>query len=125
MIDADRISDLSRLYTLFCRVPEEKGKTTLRLALRKDIEDRGKAVNDAAAVESEAGPSTAVTEEVDDPTGKGKAKAVTASGQLSSALRWVQDVLDLKDKFDATLSQAFGSDMSVQMSINEVSCRCD
>jgi cullin 3 len=121
MLDADRIPDLRRLYTLFCKVPEEKGKTAFRIALRADIEDRGKTVNDAAVAEPESGPSNAgQQEDADDPKGKGKAKATTASGALSSALRWVQDVLDLKDKFDRTLNDAFAADNTVQMSINEV-----
>lgn len=124
MVDHDRIPDLSRMYALFCLVADshgEHGKTALRLALRKDIEDRGKAVNEAAMAEPEAGPSNSgQQEDGDDTKGKGKAKAPTASGALSSALRWVQDVLDLKDKFDLILNKAFASDMLVQMSINEV-----
>jgi cullin 3 len=123
MLDADRIPDLRRLYTLFLRVPEDEGKNALRLALRSDIEDRGKAVNEGAAAEPEAGPSNAGQEEGDDPKGKGKAKPTSASGALTSALRWVQDVLDLKDKFDRTLDEAFAGDKSVQSAINEVSHR--
>jgi cullin 3 len=40
---------------------------------------------------------------------------------LGPAVRWVQDVLDLQDKFDRILNGAFGGDKAVQTSINEVS----
>jgi cullin 3 len=123
MVDHDRMSDLARMYSLFLRVPDEVGKDRLRFVLRADVEDRGKAINDSAN-EPEAGPS-AVGGEVDmegDVKGKGKGKpTTTTSAALSAALRWVQDVLDLKDKFDKILDQAFGGDKAVQTSINLVS----
>lgn len=125
MIDQDRSVDLGRLYTLFLKVPKDAGKDALRFALRADIEDRGKAINDAAN-EPEPGPSTSADQpgmDLDgDVKGKGKAKpASTASAALSSALRWVQEVLDLKDLFDIILDEAFVSDKTVQSSINHVS----
>ncbi|ORY31654.1 Cullin [Naematelia encephala] len=126
MVDHDRIPDLRRMYTLFLRVPMEVGKDALRIALRSDIEERGKAINEAAEQMPLAGPSgDQPGMDVDgeaDPKGKGKAKATTpssAANALSSALRWVQDVLNLKDKFDTMLEQAFSGDKTVQTSINE------
>ncbi|ORX40451.1 Cullin [Kockovaella imperatae] len=107
MVDTEKVGDLRRLYTLLLRVPENIGRDALRLALRIDIEERGKAVNQSA---------TETPDNDEDPKGKGKAKE---SNALSSALRWVQDTLDLKDKFDQLLAQAFGNDLSVQTSINE------
>lgn len=120
MLDADRVPDLRRMYTLFLRVPDNGGKDALRLALRESAEARGKAINDGAASSADAGMD--VDEDKDkDPKGKGKAKAPSAMATaLAQALRWVQDVLDLKDKFDIILDQAFGGDKQVQASINEV-----
>ena len=128
MIDSNRVPDLRRMYTLFLRVPSDLGKDALRIALRADIEARGKRINEgASADQAEAGPSGTQPgmdeDEEGDPKGKGKAKAVsgvTAATALSSALRWVQNVLDLKDKFDRILDQAFNGDMAVQVSMNEV-----
>ncbi|KAL7411333.1 ubiquitin ligase SCF complex subunit Cullin [Mrakia frigida] len=59
-----------------------------------------------------------------DPKGKGKGKeggagGASAAGALQSALRWVQEVLDLKDKFDRILREAFSGDKTVQTAINE------
>lgn len=124
MVDQDRSVDLGRLYALFLKVPNDAGKDALRFAMRSDIEDRGKAINDAAN-EPEPGPSTGGDQpgmDVDgDIKGKGKAKPTSPqSAALSSALRWVQDVLDLKDKFDRILDGSFGGDKAVQSSINLV-----
>lgn len=124
MLDADRIDDLRRMYTLFMRVPDQVGKDALRIALRESVDARGKAINDGAASTSADGAPGVDGDEEDDPKGKGKAKAKPPSAQataLAQALRWVQDVLDLKDKFDVILDSAFGGDKQVQASINEVS----
>jgi cullin 3 len=122
MVDHDRTPDLSRMYNLFLRVPSELGKDALRFALRADVEDRGKAINDSTN-EPEPGPSAGGDQDMDgDVKGKGKVKpTTTSSAALGSALRWVQDVLDLKDKFDKILDEAFGGDKAVQTSINLVS----
>ncbi|KAL1410816.1 hypothetical protein Q8F55_001759 [Vanrija albida] len=123
MLEANRYDDLHRLYTLFLRVPDDAGKDALRLALRESVESYGKAINDGASrVDQDAGPSTGGMDEEEkpDPKGKGKAKAPTAAASaLSQGLRWVQDVHDLKDKFDAILEEAFGGDKQIQASINE------
>ena len=128
MIDADRVTDLHRLYTLFRRVPDTAGRDALRLTLRMDIEERGKAV-DEGSTEPEAGPSTdgpgmdVDGDEKDGDKGKTRARNGTSSnaaGALSSAIRWVQDTLELKDKFDSLLLKAFSGDISIQTSINEV-----
>jgi cullin 3 len=124
MLDGDRIDDLRRLYTLFLRVPKDEGKDALRLALRDSIEVRGKAINESALAVATSPADD--EEEKPDVKGKGKAKAPSAGATaLAQALRWVQDVLDLKDKFDSILDQAFGGDKQVQASINEVSTLTD
>lgn len=129
MLEQDRHSDLRRLYALFLRVPDDVGRQALRLALRSDIEERGRGINEGES--QRAGPSSVGQdegEEDEDMAGKGKGKGKEKAGAgaaganaLSLALRWVQDVLDLKDKFDRILEEAFSGDKSVQMSINEVS----
>jgi cullin 3 len=51
-------------------------------------------------------------------TGSGMSAAASAV----AALRWVQDVLDLKDKFDRILKDGFSDDKGIQTAINEVGC---
>ncbi|WVQ66720.1 uncharacterized protein L199_004909 [Kwoniella botswanensis] len=123
MLDSNRMSDLRRLYVLFLKVPKDQGKTSLRNALRLDIEERGKAVNQERL--EQPGPSTLGQDDdgaAEDGKGKGKEKAKAtspANNALTSALKWVQDVLELKDKFDGLLETAFMGDKQVQVSINE------
>ncbi|EIW72022.1 hypothetical protein TREMEDRAFT_70610 [Tremella mesenterica DSM 1558] len=125
MIEHDRVSDLRRLYTLFLHVPKDAGRIALRLALRADAEDRGRTINENSALSESgsAGPAEEQTMDVDpdDVKGKGKAKSQVVSGgnALLAALKWVQDSVDLKDRFDRLLDEAFGGDKSLQMSINE------
>jgi cullin 3 len=54
--------------------------------------------------------------------GKGKAKPkMTGPQTLQQALKWVQDVLDLKDKFSRVWSEAFNSDRELETAMVEVS----
>ncbi|KAF9581254.1 Cullin-3 [Lunasporangiospora selenospora] len=94
----DRVKDLDRMYRLFCRVPD--GPNELKTGVSVYIRECGKSINDnvkAAATDS---------------TDKG------ASPSLALALRWVQEVLDLKDKFDVILVVAFAKDKSFDTAIN-------
>ena len=117
MIDLDKKEDLSRLYRLFITVPT--GLPTLRRALRDSIVRRGK---ELASIGSVGGADGDGDDEVEDVKGKGKAKAPNTGAQtLQLALKWVQDVLDLKDKFDTLWTQAFRSDREIETGMNEVS----
>lgn len=123
MIDDDRISDLKRLYSLFGRPGVTEGLNVLKAALKRTIHTRGTAVNMAVLnTNSDKGPDVGTGSTTSD-----KAKAPSSKTQLSgsalviAALHWVQEVVDLKDKADRILSEAFSDDKSIQMSMNEVS----
>ncbi|CDZ97609.1 Cullins [Phaffia rhodozyma] len=129
MLDGDRLDDIGRMYTLFSRVPT--GLKEIRKALKENVRERGEKINQGIMVTT--GPSTEVAgnqpEEVaegdkgENEKEKSKAKSAGAGGgaaaALQAALRWVQEVLDLKDKFDKVLDGAFAGDIGVQTSINE------
>lgn len=125
MLDSDRIDDLARLYRVFGKVP--LGIKELKKGMKDTVKERGEKINEGFQDGAAAGPSTSagVDEAEKDPKGKGKGKEVAgtggAAGALQSALRWVQEVLDLKDKFDTILREAFSGDKNVQTAINEVS----
>jgi len=119
MINLDKLDDLARMYRLFAMIPT--GVPTLKKALRETILQRGKEINSAslspatddAGIEEDAEKSTKVK-------GKGKARPPNAGSQtLSLALKWVQDVLDMKDKFDTIWVSAFQSDREIETGINE------
>ncbi|KAI0359841.1 Cullin-domain-containing protein [Trametes cingulata] len=121
MIDSDRIDDLARLYRLFTKVPA--GLPCLRKALRETVIRRGKEINDASAGLAGDGAESQ-EEEAAEPSAKAKGKAKArppnpASQTLTLALKWVQDVLDLKDKFDTIWRKAFQGDRDLESGLNE------
>ncbi|KAH7927936.1 Cullin-domain-containing protein [Leucogyrophana mollusca] len=122
MIDLDKVEDLNRLYRLFMMVPA--GIPTLKKSLKESILRRGKDVNQASTnsettqVDPDDDPD--VVDSSSKPKGKGKTRAIGPGTQtLSLALKWVQDVLDLKDKFDQVWKRAFDSNRDVETSLNE------
>jgi len=130
-----RLDDLRLLYTLFGRVPT--GHAALQAAVSKWIVEIGGKVNEGLLVVLERGDDEGAA----DPKGKGKAKEdaggdtdmkpdvpavkkkpeAPGNAKTKAALAWVQNVLDLKDKFDAILTKAFSGDKAFEKSINDVS----
>ncbi|TRX90061.1 hypothetical protein FHL15_008980 [Xylaria flabelliformis] len=99
MIDNDRVEDLKILYTLVSRVDDKVPALRNALAVRvmelgNEIEQNLNNTDFSIA----QGPST------EEPNGDGekpKPKALNAAAQLTAAaIKWVDDVLQLKDKFD-------------------------
>ncbi|KAM0754709.1 Cullin-domain-containing protein [Meredithblackwellia eburnea MCA 4105] len=123
LINDSRIEDLQRLYNLFGRV--ERGRPTLQSGISAWIVMIGKQINEGLlVVVEEDAPAPAAEPEEEDPKGKGKAKAkggpdASMGAKTKAALGWVQNVLDLKDKFDTLLIEAFASDKSIEKSIND------
>ncbi len=127
MLDENRKDDLARMYTLFNKVAE--GPTTLRLGLKTYIAAKGKLINDAVASQTtQQAPSTdgpAKRDGEDDASFAAKSKAKEKAGddastpQAATAIRWVEDVLDFKNKFDTILDTAFAKDTGCETSINE------
>ena len=113
MLDMDKYDDLDRLFRLFSMVPA--GIPSLKRALRESISRRGKEINQLSL-----GGSAEPKAEPEKGKGKGKARATAQSDALSSALRWVQDVLNLKDKFDTAWEKSFQSNRDVESTLNEV-----
>ncbi|KAH7913225.1 Cullin [Hygrophoropsis aurantiaca] len=122
MIDLDKLEDLNRLYRLFLMVP--KGLPTLTGSLKHSIVQRGKEINQAST-NSESVQDDAGAEQNDDDGPlqskmKSKPRVLGAGVQtLSLALKWVQDVLDLKDKFDQIWKRAFGSNHDIETALNK------
>lgn len=123
MIDMDKLDDLGRLYRLFIMVPS--GVPCLKKALRESIIRRGKEINATGlSAETDDPPLDDEVETNDNGKGKGKARPPNAAAQtLSLALKWVQDVLDLKDKLDKIWTGSFQSDRELESGLNEVCLR--
>jgi cullin 3 len=124
MIDTDKTDDLARLYRLFIMVPT--GLLCLRKTLKDSIARRGKEINRASSGTEVGEEDVDVVGNDDDAVtkakgkGKGKARAVAGAQTMSLALKWVQDVLDLKDTFDNVWKRAFQSDRDLESALNEV-----
>lgn len=107
MIDLNKMNDLARLYSLFITVPT--GLACLKRALKDSVRRRGETINQASlGIEGGDGEPT-------------KSRPTAQAAQtLTLALKWVQDVLDLKDLFDKIWKEAFSCDRELESNLNEV-----
>jgi cullin 3 len=110
MIDNDRMEELSLIYDLNSRVDPKK--TELMKAMQKRVVDMGTEVNNAAIAASQAQPLSEATDK-----GKSPALDKNLNQQTIAAIKWVEDVLQLKDKFDLIWKNAFSSDNSLQTAL--------
>ncbi|KAG5929954.1 hypothetical protein E4U60_007212 [Claviceps pazoutovae] len=114
MIDNDKTGDLAILYKLVSRVEVEK--TSLRGSLQKRVVELGLEIENALSNTdfSNAQGEGEETGEAD------KNKALNpAAQQTAAAIKWVDDVLRLKDKFDNLLTRCFQNDLGIQTSLNK------
>jgi cullin 3 len=151
MIDTMRIPDLQRIYRLYGRANVTKGLEVLMAELKKYVSTRGFAINEnvtagtsavSADVPSASKANTTVlssSSKLDEVTVQGAADkmkgtssgnapaaapagtAMSAAAAVNIALRWVQEVLDLKDTFDKVWKEAFEEDKAIQTALNDVS----
>jgi cullin 3 len=100
------------MYKLFSRVPE--GLNEMRTYIKNYVLELGNLIN--AKVDS--ANDTAKPKEKD---GMGAVeKAAPTTGSLYTALRWVQDILELQEKFNKIIDFAVLKDKSFQTAVNEV-----
>ncbi|TPX31468.1 hypothetical protein SmJEL517_g05201 [Synchytrium microbalum] len=148
MLEYDKHPDLSRMYKLFSRISNghpsmKKAVANHLLALGKNLNETlgglpstiSNPTTTTIPTEPLPGPSAsssadvvkATTSNQDDngATNMDEDGAETAAAASSSnvnggptPLKWVEAILALKDKFDATLEIAFGKDKSFQTDIN-------
>ena len=121
LIDDDRIADIHRLYELFGRPGVPEGLEVLKLGIKKTIQARGVSVNAAVLGGDGAEKPPSNAQDGDAETGKTKRPFLTGAAAVAAALRWVQEVVDLKDKFDRILKEALDENKGIQMAMNEVS----
>ncbi len=118
MIDNDRVEDLTILYELISRV--DSSRDALKVALQKrvlelgfDIEKDLKNTDFSAAVNLDA-PAAKDGDE------KAKLPPLTAAAQATAAaIKWVDDVLALKDKFDHLWETCFEKDLVLQSAMTK------
>ncbi|KAF4998468.1 hypothetical protein FGRMN_3157 [Fusarium graminum] len=114
MIDNDKIDDLSILYKLISRVDSKK--TTLRGILQRRVVELGLEIEKVLKnTDFSAGQGEG------DEGGEGeKTKTLNpAAQQTAAAIKWVDDVLRLKDKFDNLWTRCFQDDLIIQSALTK------
>jgi cullin 3 len=115
MVDNNKIDDLSILYQLVARV--DNTKTSLQNILQKRVVQLGMEIEKTLKnTDFSIGAA-----EGDDAGGEGeKVKSLTpAAQQTAAAIKWVDDVLQLKDKFDIIWSSCFNEDKLIETALTK------
>lgn len=110
MIDNDRLEELNLIYDLNKRVDDKKAELTN--AIQKRIVEMGSDINSDAIAASQA-PIAAPIGDATDKT-KTSTPEKSLNQQTIAAIKWVEDVLLLKDKFDKIWRDSFESDALLQ-----------
>ena len=117
MVDNDKLYELSLVFELEARV--DARKTELTKAMQKIIAEMGTNMNNAAIAASQAPPgqASAGEEQGDDKQRAGSARQINQ--QTVAALKWVEDILALKERFDNIWKRSFNSDQTLQTAVTK------
>ncbi|KAK8183622.1 Cullin [Phyllosticta capitalensis] len=116
MIANERLDDLGLVYDLNARVDSKK--TELVNAIQKQVVELGSEINKAAIAAAQAPPAPAPAENGEADKGKKPAEK-SANTATVAAIKWVEDVLVLKDRFDAIWRHSFKSDQAMQSALTK------
>ncbi|PYH90357.1 putative SCF ubiquitin ligase subunit CulC [Aspergillus ellipticus CBS 707.79] len=118
MLDNDRIDVLQSVYVISARVDDKKAP--LIAAVQKRIVEMGKEINASAIAASQA--SILGVGKKSEPNTSGEKKPAEkekpVNQQTVAAIKWVDDILALKQKFDNIWLNAFQSDQVMQGAIS-------
>ena len=112
MLDNDRLTELEMMYDLSARVDSKKEE--LRRAVQSRIVDLGTEINRAAM--SPLKEPTAEDEKVEASEKAHNDKPLNQ--HTISAIKWVDDVLTLKGKYDNVLEKSFQRDQGLETSLS-------
>jgi len=110
MLDNDKVQDLGNVFDLIARVDPRKG--ALKDAVQKRVIELGTDINKAANVSSEAPKNAPKT------TSEGKATSEKVlNQQTQAAITWVEQILQLKRKYDRLWTEAFKKDAVMEKAL--------
>lgn len=116
MLDHDKVDDLKSVYQLNTRV--DNHKAVLAREVQQRIYELGQEINAAStAVPPAEPPASKSTEKQVEGAKKAAEKEKPVNQQTNTAIKWVDDILALKRKFDDIWEKAFTSDRKLQTSI--------
>ncbi|KAJ3131094.1 Cullin-3, partial [Physocladia obscura] len=121
MLTNNNVEDLARMYRLFERVPN--GHTSMRESISHEIQRLGKSINElhggipasdgllqksSSLLNISAGSST---------TGENAATAISVT--TANPIKWVEALLEVKERFDKLIETAFAKNKSFINMIND------
>ena len=115
MLDNDRLTELGMMYDLSARVDPEKIELTR--AVQSRIVELGAEINRVASDTSSVAPTRHSAAQSEKEEGGAKPQEKPINQQTAAAIKWVDDVLQLKVKYDRVLEAAFQGDRILQTSI--------
>lgn len=120
MLDNDRFEDLKLVYKLVARVDPEK--QALKTMMCKRLVELGREINkNANPTAAVAVPPAAVPAENGDSAKNSGAAAASedkaANNLTVVAIRWVDEVIALKDKYEQVWTKSFDEDKGIQASM--------
>jgi cullin 3 len=121
MINNDRYDDLTLLYELVSRI--DPAKEPLKVALQGRVADLGGEINKMIQTTDFSAAAVVTTaEEGASIEGGEKSKAQKQNAvakQTMAAIRWVDEVLRLKEKFDVMCTKCMNSDLILQTALTK------
>ncbi|PKS06480.1 hypothetical protein jhhlp_007228 [Lomentospora prolificans] len=127
LVDNAKMKELSTLYSLVCR--NETSKDQVVRVLQGHVVDLGKEIQKVLQATDFSTPAAAAQGDedkgedaggVNDGGSRAKPAQLTAAAQqTAAAIKWVDDVLALKDKFDKIWSECFQGDLAIQTAITK------
>ena len=112
MLDNDKLDELEMIYDLISKVDPKKEE--LKLAVQARIVELGTEINNSAATNAQLQPAKLTPTTSDKPDGDAKGSAERPVNlQTAAAVKWVDDVLLLKEKYDNVLATALSSDQGL------------
>ncbi|SPN96833.1 related to cullulin 3 [Cephalotrichum gorgonifer] len=119
LVDNGKFDELSALYSLVSRV--DSSKASLTRVLQSHVVALGQEIQKVLQATDFSAPPAVDDKDGDKAEGaKAKPSQLTASAQqTAAAVKWVDDVLGLKDKVDEIWSQCFQEDLIIQTALTK------
>ena len=115
MLEEDRIDDLSNVFELISRVDSKK--VALKEAVQRKIVSLGSEINQANSSVPVSLPNAGSTSVRNEGRNEKAAPERSINQQTTSAIRWVEDVLRLKTKFERIWEDAFQKDGNLEKAL--------
>ncbi|KAK4167077.1 Cullin [Cladorrhinum sp. PSN259] len=117
MIDNDRLEDLAILYALVAMV--DKSKTPLKTLLSNRVMELGLEIEQTLK-NTDFSTAVVAADEGAEGGDKSKGQPLTAAAQqTAAAIKWADDVLQLKDRFDNLSVVCFSQDLILQSAVTK------